>query len=76
MQKKPSYLLNCCHIEKHFEPAEIEEQPAVNINQPAMIPADQSEGSEPEENEPALDNGEESGQQEDGLGTAKCCQNV
>ena len=30
-----------------------------------MIPADQSEGNEPEENEPALDNGEESGQQED-----------
>ena len=37
----------------------------MNINEPAMIPADQSEGNEPEENEPALDNGEESGQQED-----------
>ena len=37
----------------------------MNINEPAMIPADQSEGSEPEVNEPALDNGEESGQQED-----------
>ena len=37
----------------------------MNINEPAMIPADQSEGNEPEENEPALDNGEECGPQED-----------
>ena len=37
----------------------------MNINEPAMIPADQSEGNEPGENEPALDNGEESGHQED-----------
>ena len=36
----------------------------MNINEPAMILADQSEGSEPEENEPALDNGKESVQQE------------
>ena len=35
----------------------------MNINEPAMVPADQSEGSEPEENEPALDNGEENVQQ-------------
>ena len=31
----------------------------MNINEPAMIPADQSEGNDPEENEPALDNVEE-----------------
>ena len=46
----------------------------MNINEPAMVPADQSEGSEPEENWIMVK--KVSNRKSIGLGKAKCCQNV